>query len=406
MFGDELEQRIGNGYLVNDLPFFIEHGLVRVWDKSSAEIDRDKRTLSDQGRSVEYDLILDGDHEIPNIPDIYIDGARERVFEYNYRDTLLGVIPPELHNIYTVGYTRPTTGGLNNMSEMQSLLVHRMITDKDFHSRITSDIGERIRDYNKKFYASRPPKTSDHLVYYGNYTDEVARVLEIRPRLRDVRSMADLSKYFMFPNNAFYYREEGRYKVEGVDQLVRHISKRSHGYTVLFLLWLKYPFFEMLALSTILLAPIPWWIKPIALIAHNRLPFTALLLGKMGIPSREEQMIFNYRKLIVYPVLAYPVLLALTLGFAGVNAAFWMSLGLLGFSYLMVNLGSALGWNRKFFCDMRSKRDPGSMNFFQRYLETFRQVRLLERDQGKTHVAEPTNASRKNEPEETVLAES
>jgi hypothetical protein len=249
-------------------------------------------------------------------------------------------------------------------------------------------------------------KTSDHRVYYGYYTDEVARVLGVRPRLKDVRSLVDLSKYFMFPNNAFCYREEGRYKIEGVDRLIRHISKRSHGYTVLFLLWLKYPFFEILAISTILLAPIPWWIKPFAHIAHNRLPFTALLLGKMGIPSGEGRKIFNYRKLVVYPVLAYPLLLALTLGFAGVEAAFWMSLGLLGFCNLMINLGVALGWNRKFFCDMRSKRDPRSIIFFQRYLETFRRVKrqqqvdLQQRDIGSENTDKNTDSA------ETLLVES
>ena len=405
MFGDDLEQRIRDGYLLNDLPFFIEHGLVQVWDKSATRIDRRTKTLNDQGRSVSYDLILEGDHEVPNIPSVYIDGDRENEFEYRYRETLLGVVPPDLHNIYTVGFTRPTTGGLNNMSEMQSLLVHRLITDRDFHSRINSNIGERIREYNEKFYARRPPKTSDHLVYYGNYTDEVARVLEIRPSLRDARSLKDLSKYFMFPNNAFYYREKGRYKVEGVDRLVQHISERSHNYSVLFLLWLKYPFFEILALSTILLAPVPWWIKPFALVAHNRLPFTALLMGKMGIPSRESSLIFNYRKLIVYPVLAYPLLLPLTLGFAGVTTAFWLSLGLLGFGYFMVNLGSALGWNRKFFCDMRSKRDPRSLKFFQRYLETFRRVRRQEQEEQQPREVEPLSAGAKTGRAETALTE-
>lgn len=378
MFGGELEQRIKDGYLINDLPFFVEQGLVQIWDKATTKIDRDARTLNDQGRFAKFDLILDGDHEIPNIPKVYVDGDRENLYSYRYRETLLGVVPPELNNVYTVGFTRPTTGGLNNMSEMQSLLVHRLITDDEFHNRIHSNISERITRYNDRFYAKRPPKTSDHLVYYGNYTDEVARVLEIRPGLKDVRSLKDLSKYLLFPNNAFYYREQGRYKVDGVDKLVQHISERSHNYSVLFMLWLKYPFFEILALSTIVLAPIPWWIKPFMVVAHNRLPFTALLLGKMGIPTRESRLIFTYRKLIVYPVLAYPLLLGLTLFFASAATAFWLSLGLLGYGYMMINLGSALGWNRKFFCDMRSKRDPKSTKFFQHYRDIFWRVKRQE----------------------------
>ncbi len=372
--GDQIEQRVRDGYLLNDLPFFIEHGQVELWDKDLTEIDRKSMTLSDGERKLNYDFVIDGDHEVPAIPAIHIDGNTDNQFSYSYRDTYLGVVAPELHNVYTVGFTRPTTGGLNNMSEMQSLFVHRMITDDEYRARIQSDLPDRIREYNSRFYARRPPKTSDHLVYYGNYTDEVARALEIRPRLRDVRSLYDLRKYLFFPNNAFYYREKGRYKVDGVDELIRHISKRSHDYSVLMLLWLKYPFFELLALGTILFAPVPWWIKPFAMIAHNRLPFTALLLGKMGIPSRDSALIYAYRKLIVYPVLAYPLLAGMAFALGGASAAFWLSAGLLGFGYAMVNLGVALGWNRKFFCDMRSKRDPANLRFFERYLEVFRRV--------------------------------
>ena len=125
---------------------------------------------------------------------------------------------------------------------------------------------------------------------------------------------------------------------------------------------------------TIALAPIPWWIKPVAMLAHVSLPFTAILLGKMGLPSRESGYIFTYRKLTSYPVLAYPLIMPVVWAFFGMGAAFGLSLGLLAYVYAMIHLGSALRWNRKLFCDMKSKRAPENLKFFEKYREVFRKV--------------------------------
>lgn len=382
---ETLEQKISDGYLINDLPFFLEHGHVKLWDKTEATIDREAMTLSENGETASFDLIIDGDQEVPAIPDIRMHGERAgEEFAYKPREQFLGVTSPKLDNIYTIGFTRPFTGGLNNISEMQCLLVHRMIAEPEFRARIRGNIDQRIADYNATYYANRPEKKTDHLVWYGTFTDEVARTLDIRPKRSDTPGIKGLMKYYMFPNNVFRFREKGRYAVEGVSELIDHTAKQYHDYKVLALLVIRYPFFELLALATILLAPVPWWIKIPAAIIHNRLPFTSTLVGKFGLPTRESKGIFNYRKAISFPVLAYPVVAAVVWAAAGMTAAFAFSAGLLAYVYAMIHLGTAKGWNRKFFCDMKSKRSPEMVGFFERYREAFKTAKQKDKQQGKS----------------------
>jgi len=376
---ETLEQKISDGYLINDLPFFLEHGHVKLWNKTAATIDHEAKLISEDGESAAFDMIIDGDQEEPAIPEIrlYGDGSgggEPAAFAYKTREQFMGVVSPQLQNIYTIGFTRPFTGGLNNISEMQCLLVHRMITEPAFRERINANIDQRISDYNATYYANRPEKKTDHLVWYGTYTDEVARLLEIRPRRSDTPGIKGLMKYYMFPNNVFRFREKGRYAVEGVGDLIAHTAKQYHDYKVLALLVIRYPFFELLALGTILLAPVPWWVKIPTAIIHNRLPFTSTLVGKFGLPTRESKAIFNYRKAISFPVLAYPLLAAVMWAAAGIGAAFAFSAGLLAYVYAMIHLGTAKGWNRKFFCDMKSKRSPEMVGFFDRYRAVFKTI--------------------------------
>ena len=377
---DSLEQKIDEGYLINDLPFFLEHGHVKLWDNAAATIDREAMTLSEGSETASFDLIIDGDQEVPAIPDIRIHGDGEPgSFTYKPREQFLGVTSPQLENIYTVGFTRPFTGGLNNISEMQCLLIHRLIADPTFRAEIRGNLEERIARYNATYYARRPEKRTDHLVWYGTFTDEVAQVLGIRPKRSDTPGVKGLMKYYMFPNNVFRFREKGRYAVEGVSELIEHTARQYHDYKVLALLVIRYPFFELLALATILLAPVPWWIKIPAAIIHNRLPFTSTLVGKFGLPTRESKAIFNYRKAISFPVLAYPLVAAVVWAAAGMDAAFGFSVALLAYVYAMIHFGTAKGWNRKFFCDMKSKRSPEMVRFFEKYRSVFGRVRSKKR---------------------------
>lgn len=74
-------------------------------------------------------------------------------------------------------------------------------------------------------------------------------------------------------------------------------------------------------------------------------------------------------------MLAYPVVAAVVWAAAGMGAAFGFSAALLAYVYAMIHWGSAKGWNRKFFCDMRSKRSPEMVEFFEKYREVFGRVR-------------------------------
>ncbi|NRD90195.1 hypothetical protein C8024_13080 [Sphingopyxis sp. BSNA05] len=64
-------------------------------------------------------------------------------------------------------------------------------------------------------------------------------------------------------------------------------------------------------------------------------------------------------------MLAYPLVAAVVWAAAGMDAAFAFSAGLLAYVYAMIHLGTAKGWNRKFFCDMKSKRSPEMVGFLR-----------------------------------------
>ena len=68
------------------------------------------------------------------------------------RNNFMGVIPKELRNVYFIGFMRPTTGGLNNITEMQCLFTHKMITDRRFNDEMYRTVENRIEKYNKHYY--------------------------------------------------------------------------------------------------------------------------------------------------------------------------------------------------------------------------------------------------------------
>src|ERR1700730_8233281 len=166
-----LKQSIRDGYLLNDIAFFLEQGLVELWPKQETVIDREERTIRWKDNVIKYDHIVDADYEIPNLPDIIVDrdGVPKHKYEYICRNNFMGVIPKELNNIYFIGYTRPSTGGLNNIIEMQCLFTHKLVTDPIFHQEIHENLEQRIKKYNNHYYLLDPKGHGDHLVLYGFY---------------------------------------------------------------------------------------------------------------------------------------------------------------------------------------------------------------------------------------------
>ena len=65
-----LKQSIRDGYLLNDIAFFLEQGLVELWPKQETVIDRDERTIRWKDNVIKYDHIVDADYEVPNLPEI------------------------------------------------------------------------------------------------------------------------------------------------------------------------------------------------------------------------------------------------------------------------------------------------------------------------------------------------
>ncbi|NKB25281.1 MAG: hypothetical protein GKR87_13075 [Kiritimatiellae bacterium] len=93
----------------------------------------------------------------------------------------------------------------------------------------------KLKKYNIKHYPSDDHGPTDHLVGYGTFTEDVAKEMDLHVKLRDCRSIKDLVKYFIFPNNAFKYRQHGRYEVKGCKDLVDYIYKNHDGFKTMIL---------------------------------------------------------------------------------------------------------------------------------------------------------------------------
>jgi hypothetical protein len=369
MFGKDLEESIRRGYLLNDLPMWIDEGLVEVYSKKDSAVDREKKVVTCGGKEIPYDYLVDGGPERPRLPRIVqMHGGEAKEYEYNVRRNYLGVIPESLSNVYFLGIIRPFTGGLANMTEIQSLFVHKMIANDSFCSEIRSTLSGRIRDYEERYYLSLQDKPTDHVVFYGTYTEEVARATGIDLRFRDCRSLGDVRRWLMFPNNAFKYRQTGEYTVEGCSELVRYIEK-EHGY------W-----------AAILLALVSIGIyHAIALICIGRM----YLSGTAGLAGTAALLAFYY--FFIVPgasVMGFlsssPIFLSLNnylrfgLMLCGLAATIWgppaIGFAVLAFEVLLTVAVRTKSKDivRYVFNDLGNKKEY--RQFLTRYLETYRRV--------------------------------
>jgi hypothetical protein len=230
-FGDDLETAITNGYALNDIAMWLHTGRAIVVPKD-APIDLEKKTITYAGIERSFDRYVKADAEAPRLPPIMIDGAT--TYQYLHRDNFMGVIPKTLNNIYMMGYTRPYTGGLANIVEMQCLFVHKLVTQPDFHRRIHRNLTERIDSYNEHYYGAVPACNYDHLVYFGFYTDDMARLMGIDFKPADCATLKDLLFYYAFPNNAFKYRLKGEYAVPRVEQLIEKVNQKFNYFILSF----------------------------------------------------------------------------------------------------------------------------------------------------------------------------
>ena len=266
----ELEDAIGAGRLLNDIVFWHTAGLVESWSKDRTTIDRKNQTImGPTGKTVAYDILVDGSaRERPNLPPITIHdkSGHKHDYCYQYRDSYLGVVPKRLKNIFFLGYTRPTTGGAANIVEMQGLLVHRLLTQPTFKQDIYNSLEERLQKYNDFYYPRQSTTTpTDHLVFYGLYTQEIAECMGIhRPVWKNAWSwnprdlFLNLRFEVLTPNNAFKYRLSGEHKIPGAQEMawsifeyLEHFALMTYsfvclvsdmllGYQCFFMIFLRY----------------------------------------------------------------------------------------------------------------------------------------------------------------------
>ncbi|MFN8581152.1 MAG: hypothetical protein U0163_09280 [Gemmatimonadaceae bacterium] len=231
LFASDLPDAIGRGYLLNDIAMWLHTGKAIVVPKDTP-VDFDKQTVTYGGVERPFDLYVKGDAETPRLPPIYANGTEP--YQYVQREAFMGVIPQKLRNVYLMGFTRPYTGGLANIIEMQGLLVHKLVSQPAFHAHIHRNLADRIASYNAHYYVYDRVRRYEHLVYYGFYTDEIARLLGIDHKLSDCRTIQDLVFYYAFPNNAFKYRLKGEYAVPGVRALIAKVNREFNYFVFAF----------------------------------------------------------------------------------------------------------------------------------------------------------------------------
>jgi len=357
-FSEDLPERVKQGFLLNDLAYFVSEGLVTLWRKDETQVDEVGNTITRNGESIHYDHLIQGDTEVPRLPRITYQKAGQTVdYEYVYRENHLGVIPSVLSNVYLLGYTRPLTGGLSNITEMQSLLIHRMVTDEPFRSGMVDRLEEKIAVYNRKYYTCVAPGPRDHLTYYGFYTDEVARELGINLTLKSCRSLRDVAMYLCYPNNADKFRQTGRYKVDKCAEFVDHVFTQHNGFKFVWQLAFAYLGYQVLAIAVAASLFLHGWIGGYALAAAV---LFQLLFGYWAmIPITNSCPFFRakYASFLLYiPMLFHPVstLLIFPIDFLS--------------TYVLRQLPGA----RYPFNDLKNKRKY--RGFYERYKEVYNRV--------------------------------
>jgi hypothetical protein len=365
LFEADLEGAIREGYLLNDIAYFIDRKIVEVWPSQETSLDRENRVVHWKGETVQYDDIIEGDQEAPNLPPITIKrpGRPDRRYSYFYRECFMGMMPRELSNTYLLGYTRPMTGGLNNISEMQCLFTHKLITDEAKKREVAGDIDARIDAYNREHYVSKLRTGADNLVFYGQYVERLARIVGIESRLSSCRSLEDVSIHYFFPNGPCKYRRTGPYAIEGLIEHVRQIHRGHAGFALLKGQLLNYILMVITAVTALImlyhtqLIPLPMSVLLLLLLAVFFGPVLPLV-------NTNSNRILGLTNVAMVIGLALTVYLAHPL----------VPLGSLALNFLIVYVCRKLRVSRALFNDLRFKEKPEYEQFFKRYCAAFRKV--------------------------------
>jgi hypothetical protein len=355
--GKDLEKNIEDGYRLNDIALFIEKGMVNLWAKENTTIDKESKTFTSNGNTVKYDFLIEGDNERPNLPPItYVnEQGEEALYSYEHRNTYMGVIPKELNNVYEIGYTRPTTGGLVNLVEMQCLFVHKLLTEEDFHETIHSNLEERIEKYNRAYYTAKGVRPKDHLVHAGFFTEDVAQIMGINPKLSDCRSIKDVLQFYIAPNIAYTYRRSGRYKIDGLEKMYQDVWKDHKRFRLIKNYILNYLLIQINCILLYSLLPIPWYVKAPLIIVQLLNPF-------IGMIQSRAISLHGYQNIILLAGIVG------TIAFPG----FVVPLSALSLTLILTILGRIFKWSRLMFNDLKYKKEH--YGFLEHYLEVCRGI--------------------------------
>jgi hypothetical protein len=364
-FDGRLEEAIQQGYLLNDIHYFIDQKMVELYPKSRSVIDREAKTLTYNGHVVHYDEIVEADRETPRIPRIVIKtSGPDKEYQYRFKGAYLGVVPEDLRNIFLIGFTRPTTSGLATITEMQCLFVYQMLAEPDFKASVYGNLATRIAKYNARHYFYEEDGPADHLVFFGTYVEDVARAMGINKTLQDCKTRDDRTKFLFFPNVPFKYRQSGKYKVEGCDRLVEQIYQNHDRF------WIhRASFWRVLLYRVLILLA---WVM-LYLDGSVSLGGLAVLLLLTPVLFRGLQVLTGLlsasKKVDVVRIVYVAAGIVSVLAFGG-HALWYVLGGDIAATLLMRQLKPS--WARYTFGDLKVKSK--FKGFFQRYLEAYNRV--------------------------------
>ncbi|MDY7094968.1 MAG: hypothetical protein SX243_18495 [Acidobacteriota bacterium] len=367
-FDGRIEEAIEEGYILNDIHYFIDQGYVTLYPKSRSSIDREGQTLTHDGETVAYDFLVEGDRETPRIPKIVIKhSGGDGEYRYRFKGAYLGIVPEELRNIFLIGFARPTTAGLATLTEMQCLFVHQMLAEPEFKASVYENVSERIEKYNARHYHYQEDGPADHVVFFGTYVEDVARAMGINQSLQDCKTRDERTKFLFFPNAPFKYRVSGKYEVEGCDRLVDQIYRNHDRF------WIHRAGFWRVLLYRVMI--VLAWLRFYLDGSISLGGFVALLL-LTPLFFRGLQVLtglLSSSKKVDVAQIVYAALGVVAVGIFGGHALWFVLGGDMLATLVLRQLKPS--WVRYAFGDLKVKSK--FKGFFQRYLEAYRRVHRI-----------------------------
>lgn len=197
-----LEERV----LLNDIYFFIQQGLVKLYHRDEVQhVSGKKYRLGEKGDDVEFDEVLtcqEAKHntlQMQNCP------------SYCYTDHIFGIWKQSQPNLYFLGTTRPYTGAFGCIAEVNAMFCHRMLTDAKFQQEVSDQFPAYMHRQRVTHYvqASEPDKL--HVHWAGMHILRVSQVLGCELTQKEATRQGLEKEWMTGPINALRCRITGPY---------------------------------------------------------------------------------------------------------------------------------------------------------------------------------------------------